>query len=66
MLIYVELEGKRLELTLPDGAKLADLYKAAKINREVYLAARRGRLLPDEAKLADGDEIKMIRVVSGG
>ncbi len=66
MLIYVEIEGKRIQLELPRGAKLADLYTVAGINREVYLAARNGMLLPDEAELSDGDEIKLIKVVSGG
>ena len=66
MIIYIDLEGKTIRVELPEGAKLADLYKAARINREVYLATRRGVLLPDEASLADGDEIKLIRVVSGG
>lgn len=43
-----------------------DLLRALDIRRDLVLVFRKERPVPDTASLADGDEVRVLRVVSGG
>ncbi len=71
---YRELLGaSRLELTVPPGATLQDVYRALEV-REPRLAQLRGcttfalnrEMAPPGSAVCDGDEIALLQPVSGG
>lgn len=67
--IHATLHGfpeKERELELPDGAKADDAPRALGIRPELVLVFRDDRPLAADALLADGDRIRILRVVSGG
>lgn len=69
MRVHATLHGfpeKERELTLPDGAQADDAPRALGIRPELVLVFRHDRPLPANEPLADGDKIRILRVVSGG
>ncbi len=54
------------ELQLAPMGTAADLLKELGHNQEVVVVRRNGRIVPEGEQLADGDEIEIIPVVSGG
>ena len=58
------LNGRNYEVK--DSSTVFDALDAAKINSETVLVKRKGRLVPHDMKLGDGDSIETITVISGG
>jgi len=59
-------ERKKARFELPRGADGFALLKAININPENVIIIRREKPIPVDAKLGPNDELKVIRVVSGG
>lgn len=57
---------KERELDLPEDARADDAPRALGIRPELVLVFRGERPLPGDEPLADGDRIRVLRVVSGG
>lgn len=57
---------KERELDLPAGALADDAPRALGVRPELVLVFRGTRPLPSDAPLAEGDHIRILRVVSGG
>lgn len=53
-------------LDLPSGATCADLLKKLDTHPDLVLTVRGETPIPLDAALRDGDEIKLVHVVSGG
>lgn len=69
MRIHATLHGfspKERDLELAPGAVADDAPRAIGIRPELVLVFRDGRPLPGDAPLAEGDRIRILRVVSGG
>lgn len=69
MRVHATLHGfaeKERELDLAEGARADDAPRALGIRPEVVLVFRDERPLPGDAPLAEGDRIRILRVVSGG
>lgn len=69
MRIHATLHGfspKERELDLPEGAKADDAPRALGIHPELVLVFRGDTPLPGDAPLTEGDELRILRVVSGG
>lgn len=69
MRVHATLHGfaeKERALELPAGALADDAPRALGIRPELVLVFREERPLPGDAPLADGDRIRILRVVSGG
>jgi len=49
-----------------EPGRLADWLREMDINPEEVIALRGGRPIPVEDRVKDGDEVEIIRVVSGG
>ena len=67
--VHATLHGfaeKQRELELPEGAKADDAPRALGVRPELVLVFRGDRPLPADEPLADGDRIRILRVVSGG
>lgn len=67
--VHATLHGfpeKERELELPEGARADDAPRAIGIRPELVLVFRADRPLPADAPLAEGDRIRILRVVSGG
>ena len=58
---------KGMELTIPEGSKVADLMALLKIsNPQTITAIMEGRVLPLEEKLINGSLINLFHVMYGG
>lgn len=57
---------KERDLELPEGATADDAPRACGIRPELVLVFRGDRPLPADAPLAEGDRLRILRVVSGG
>lgn len=69
MRVHLTLHGfqpKEREVDLPEGATADDAPRAVGIRPELVLVFREGRPVPGDAPLADGDRLRLLRVVSGG
>lgn len=69
MRVHATLHGfaeKERELDLADGATADDAPRAIGVRPELVLVFRGDRPLPSDAPLAEGDRIRILRVVSGG
>lgn len=69
MRVHATVHGfafKERELDLPDGARADDAPRALGIRPELVLVFRGERPIPGDEPLAEGDRIRILRVVSGG
>lgn len=67
--VHATLHGfaeKERTLDLAAGARADDAPRALGIRPELVLVFRDTRPLPSDEPLADGDRIRILRVVSGG
>lgn len=66
--ISVSEVGKRgsREIQLAPASNILDLLKELDQSPEVVIVRRNGKIVAEEEQLADGDEIEIIHVVSGG
>ena len=66
--VKVELLAERetKKHTLPEGSKIEDLLEIIGQNPETLVVKRNDKITPENDELEDGDEIKIVPVVSGG
>jgi sulfur carrier protein ThiS len=60
----VEWEGKLYTLEKP--LLVSKLLEQFSLNRESHLVVVNGKLVTEDYRLAENDEVKLIRVISGG
>lgn len=58
------LDGKRFEIK--NKERIRDLLKRLNLNPEAYVIITNGKLATEDEIVSDDDEVKLIRVVSGG
>jgi len=56
----------KLELRLGSHATIVDLLKELDHNRETIVVRRNGKIVAEEERLADGDLIEILPIVTGG
>ncbi|MBI1973653.1 MoaD/ThiS family protein [Candidatus Micrarchaeota archaeon] len=66
MRVSVESRDFSTTVNLPNGAKLADVYRSLNLKEETYLASVDGTLMTGDDPLAEGSKVKLLPVVSGG
>lgn len=69
MRIHATLHGfpeRERTVELPDGARADDAPRALGIRPELVLVFRDGAPIAGDAALADGDQLRILRIVSGG
>ena len=66
--VTVKQVGKKhkRELRLGPHATIADLLKELGHNRETIVVRRNGKIVVEEERLADGDLIEILPIVTGG
>ena len=57
---------KERSVDVPSGASVADLLKALGIRRDLVVVFRADRPVPDSDTVADGETLRVLRIVSGG
>lgn len=62
----VEPDGRREKVDLHDGGTGMDLLKALDLPPDMYILSRREEILPEDEPLKDGDDLRLVAVVSGG
>ncbi len=62
----VKLTFRGQEYLVPGGLTLRQALEKCELNPHMVLAVRHGKLVTDDVILQDGDEIKLVAVISGG
>ena len=64
--VFFEREDKNSKIELDENSSVKDLLDKLKINPVTVIAARDNELIPENEKLRDNDNIRIMPVVSGG
>lgn len=62
--MQIILNGK--EMDVPEGSTVEDLLVLVNARRDAVITALNNEIVIEESQLVEGDEIKLISVVSGG
>ena len=62
----VKLVYREQEFEVRGGSTLGKALIKCQLNPHVVLAVRKGKLITEDVILHDGDEIKLVAVISGG
>lgn len=65
MKVTVMAQGKRTEFD-GDAKTIIDVLSGMGINRETVIVRKGKSVVPAEEEIADGDEIELIKIFSGG
>lgn len=60
----IEFDGKKIEIERP--LRVRELFKKLSLNAESYLVVVNDGLAADDETISNDDNVKIIRVVSGG
>jgi sulfur carrier protein len=66
MRIKLVLDGKERTMKARGGTAVTHLLRDLGINRETVLIRKNGDICVDEEKIKEGDEIEIIKAISGG
>ncbi len=61
----VRKEGKKI-IELPEGARASDIFGKLGESSETYIIKRASDIIIGEEPLSDGDELELIKIISGG
>ena len=64
--IHLVNDYKNFDLSLPELALAGDSIKELDIPPDTVIITRNGQPIPLDSELSDGDELAVIRVLSGG
>jgi thiamine biosynthesis protein ThiS len=66
--ITVKILGRRgsRKISLPPRAKVSDLLKQLGYSSQVVVTRRNGRVVVEEERLATGDLVEIVQIVTGG
>ncbi len=62
----IKLKYRKQEWELEGNLSVRQAIEAVGLNPEAVLAVREGELLTEDMRLQDGDEIRLVAVISGG
>ncbi len=63
-MVKVKYQGKTFQFE--DGITVGEIFENLSINPEEHLAVLNGQLKTEDEKLSSGDELEIVKVVSGG
>ncbi len=64
--VRLKPEGKEVELTFDSEPTVAELLRRLNLSAEAAVAVIGGRVVPEWERVRDGEEVTVIRAVSGG
>lgn len=66
--VKVRVIGQRVarEIKVPQKTRIADLLDKLGQNRETIVVRLNGKIVAEEERLADGDSVEILPVVTGG
>ena len=62
----IKLKYRKQEWTLDGKYTVRQAVEAVGLNPESVLAVRDGELIAEDIRLRDGDEVRLVAVISGG
>lgn len=62
----VKLTFRDQEFQVAGGMTLSSALEKCELNPHIVLAVRQGKLITEDMILQDGDQIKLVAVISGG
>ena len=66
MAVSVIVSGEEKEVPFVKGDTVEDILEKAEINIQTVIIKRKGEIIPDDEEVHDGDELFVMKVVSGG
>ena len=68
IVVKVRIIGQRVarKVRVTSGTRIADLLDQLGQNRETVVVRLNGKIVPEEERLADGDSVEILPVVTGG
>lgn len=66
MSVKIKYEGDEKEVDAEEGTAVKDILKALGVNPETVITEKEGKLVSLEEEVANGEELRLINVVSGG
>ena len=66
MKVRVRFEGREREMEVREGTTVEELLERLGYDRESVLVRKGKKLIVEEEELSEGDELEIIRVVTGG
>ncbi len=63
-MVKVKYQGRIFQFE--EGIRVGEVFEKLSLNPEEHLAVLNGQLKTEDEKLSSGDELEIIRVVSGG
>lgn len=64
--VFIDRENKTTNIELSNNALVIDLLNKLKINPVTVIVSRNNELILEDEKLNEGNEIKILSVISGG
>ena len=64
--VTVEHRGSATVVNLPPGSKISDVLEQMKLFADAHIVLRGKTPVPLNAKVVDGEKLKVLRVASGG
>ena len=64
--VFIDRQSKNNKIELKENLLVKDLLDKLKINPVTVIVARNNEVIPEDEKLNENDEIKILSVVSGG
>ncbi len=65
-LVFVDAEGRRAKFEAKKGATVGDFAKEKGFSPQAFLFCKNNQLCLESDQLQEGDEIRLVRVISGG
>jgi sulfur carrier protein len=62
----VKVKYRKQEWELPGKLTVRHAIEKVGLNPEAVLAVRNGELVTEDTQLSDGDEVRLVAVISGG
>lgn len=66
MSVSIIISGEEKEIPFVKGDSVSDILEKAEINSETVIVKKNDTIIPDDEELSDGDEIVVLKIVSGG
>ena len=64
--VFIERENKKVKIGLGENSTASDLLALLRLNPVTVIVARNSELVLENERLKNGDEIKILSVISGG
>ncbi len=66
LMVTVFIERERRELEQDFSGRISELLELLKVNKETVVVVKNGEVVSEQERCGEGDELKLLSVISGG